>query len=205
MKEPIYALALDDYATVSFCSFSKNYYGTVDEISEFISSLENNERIKVALEEYKSGNKNAEHIVAYKSTKLLTPVISHSSHIYVFEDEKWTHENIYGYPYEMHADRIEAQQIIINHNNNFLRCIKATFFNLSYQDLIRKDKLVPIKKFWGFPNLYKTNFINKDKCIIESRFFVVEETYASYKEASDSLDIERITFKSLMDDIFGDG
>lgn len=205
MKEQFYALLLDDYATVSFCSFAKGYYGTIDDISEFLLGLDGNESSKVAFEEFKKGNINAEHVVAYNNMKFLTPVIVHSKHDYVFEDKHWTHNNIYGCPYEMHAERIEAQQVIIHHENKFLRCIKATFYNLSYEDLIQDDKLVLVKKFWGHPNIYKTDFSNEGKSVIKSRFFVVEESYESYKEAIDSLNIEKITFKSLMDDVFGDG
>ena len=36
-----YCLELDDYSAVSFCSFGKCYFGTLEDIRAFIDSLDN--------------------------------------------------------------------------------------------------------------------------------------------------------------------
>ena len=161
MKEQYYALSLDDYATPSFCSCSKHYFGTLNEISDFMLELSDMLETKLAFKEYIAGNKNAKHTVAYNETQLLTPVVSHNIENYTFNNKEWTHINVYSCPYEMVADKIEIQQIIIHHEKKYLRCIKAKFYNLSYKDVYQDNKLVPIKIFWGFPEIHKTDFSNE--------------------------------------------
>ena len=40
---PYYRLELDDYAAAAFTSFSKDYYGTFDDILRLMDALENDE------------------------------------------------------------------------------------------------------------------------------------------------------------------
>ncbi len=41
--------------------------------------------------------------------------------------------------------------------------------------------------------------------IIESRFFVSEDNYDTYKDAQEHMDEKYISFDCLMEDVFGDG
>ena len=100
-KPQYYALTLDDYATVSFCSFSKFYYGTLDDIIPFMEIMEKeNEKpdMIAAFKDFILGNKEVTHAVAYNQQKLLTPVVFHQGVKQTYTDRSWTHKNIYGCP-----------------------------------------------------------------------------------------------------------
>ena len=209
-KPQYYALTLDDYATVSFCSFSKFYYGTLDDIIPFMEMMEKeNEKpdMIAAFKDFILGNKEVTHAVAYNQQKLLTPVVFHQGVKQTYTDRSWTHKNIYGWPYEMHADRIEVEQAIITHEGKYHRCIKAKFINLAYEnDLAEEDGVyTPIGKFWGHPNVFKKDWRDEKNRIIESRFFVSEDNYDTYKDAQEHMDEKYISFDCLMEDVFGDG
>lgn len=85
ISNKIYHIELDDYSTPAFVSFGKNYYGTMDNIEEFISRFKDNkndESVK-AFQKYKDGNRDVEITVAYRKTVLLKIWISqHSVMIY---------------------------------------------------------------------------------------------------------------------------
>ena len=204
-----YALRLDEYAMVSFCSFTKNYYGTDDDMMIFAEALEKDSRLPElvqAFKEYFVGNKEVKYCAAYNSQRLVTPVIFHSENTITLTNHSWEHLNIYGFPYEMHADKIEIEQAIIRHKNEYLRCAKMKFTNLSYADEYAKDgKEYLTGHFFGHPQVYKIDKQNRKNIIIEGRFFVKEDAYKTLKEARQHLRVEDIICKPFIDDIFGDG
>ena len=61
----VFHIELDDYAKPSIVSFGKSYFGTMDDIEEFISKFDDeddNELVK-AFEEYKNGNEDVKQLL----------------------------------------------------------------------------------------------------------------------------------------------
>lgn len=80
-NKEFYKITLTDYAIPSFCSCGKDYYGTIEEVEDLINGNKKNnsiesdiEGLQAAFTEYKSGNIECEHTVAYSKAKFLTPV-----------------------------------------------------------------------------------------------------------------------------------
>lgn len=208
-KKQYYAICLDEYAMVSFCSFTKKYYGTEDDMMQFAKALETNNTMSdlvQSLNEFSDGNKDVQYYAAYNNHRLATPVIFHPENHLTLIDYEWEHLNIYGFPYYMHADGIEIDQAIIRYENEFLRCAKMKFINLSYKDEYSKSgKEFLTGHFLGHPQVYKVNKRNRKNIIIEGRFFVKEEAYTTLKEAREHLSEKDLKFRPFMDDVFGDG
>ena len=58
---PYYRLELDDYAAAAFTSFSKEYFGTLDDIRGLITALEQDEEtfiVRYALKRLKAAMKH---------------------------------------------------------------------------------------------------------------------------------------------------
>ena len=76
-------IELDDYAKPSIVSFGKSYFGTMDDIEEFISKFDDeddNELVK-AFEEYKNGNEDVEITVAFNKRRMIEEVKVYASRI----------------------------------------------------------------------------------------------------------------------------
>ena len=80
-NKEFYKITLTDCAIPSFCSGGKDYYGTIEEVEDPITAIKNNNSIEsdidglqAAFTEYKSGNIECEHTIAYSKTNFLTPV-----------------------------------------------------------------------------------------------------------------------------------
>ena len=76
-----YRLELDDYSAAAFTSFGKYYYGTLDEIRDFIDELCSNEdfgdrfvELISAFHAFEAGQHDVKHNVAYRDVPLLVPV-----------------------------------------------------------------------------------------------------------------------------------
>lgn len=208
-KKQYYAICLDEYAMVSFCSFTKNYYGTEDDMMQFAKALETNNTMSdlvQSLNAFSEGNKDVQYYAAYNNHRLATPVIFHPENHLTLTDYEWEHHNIYGFPYYMHADKIEIEQAIIRHENEYLRCARMKFYNLSYENEFSKSGKECLTGFFlGHPQVYKVNKRNRKNIIIEGRFFVKEEAYTTLKEAREHLSEKDLKFRPFMDDVFGDG
>lgn len=208
-KEKYYAIRLDEYAMVSFCSFTKNYYGTDKDMLRFSKALEKQQQLPElvdAFKQYFDGNKEVEYCAAYNSKPLVMPVVFHQENSLTLTDYSWEHLNIYGFPYNMHADKIEIEQAIIRHENEYLRCARMKFYNLSYENEFSKSgKELLTGFFLGHPQVYKVDKRNRKNIIIEGRFFVKEETYKTLKEAREHQSENNLNFRPFMDDVFGDG
>ena len=114
MSEKYYVLMLTDPATPGFCSFNKMYVGTEETINTVANNLEkagHYPETVSALRNYFKGNHSAEHSVAYQRQKILVPVKIESERKISFDSKKWTHINIWGFPYEMKCDSAIIHQV----------------------------------------------------------------------------------------------
>ena len=207
--EDYYKIYLTDYALPGFCSGGEKYYGTLDEIKEFIITVAEKQSgdldgLKTALELYLSGDTSAKHNVAYNNELLLTPVELKKKVEFNIGKLEWTHINIYGYPYYMKADEGTISEIVIQDGDTFVKCVKAELKNLMYKSDPPIDQWRKLDGcFWGFPELLQ---YNKDKDTIFSALYCVERE--SKEEDDPALTIgvvKELVFEEFCNNIFGDG
>ena len=95
-----YRLELDDYSAAAFTSFGKYYYGTLDEIRNFITQLSNDDAFRdrfseliSAFQAFEFGQHEVTHQVAYRETPLLVPAqLLHKEKI-TLDNYAWEHLN----------------------------------------------------------------------------------------------------------------
>ena len=207
-NDQMYKLSLDDYSAASFTSFDKDYFGTINMIQDFILSIQNDEKISEdykslinTFDEYKQ-NKNITHSIAYKEVPFLIPVDTIATMTSSFENHKWEHINTWGYPYNMKADEIHSIHMWLSYNETFVRCIKATFHNLTYEHL--NGTYSPPGMLWGFPHQIETK--NNETY---NQLFVIEKTFNNKNDAikdfHDFRTNQDIILTQIINDIFGNG
>ena len=210
-KQQYYKLVLDDYATPSFISWYKDFFGTLDEISELIEALKTDRRTREshqqtidAFESFLNGNTEAEHIVAYNRQRLLTPVEIIKSSDTFLQTVIWDHSNVWDCIYRMKTDAVNVQRAIFKTDGSYVIGIKVHFQKLYYQTqkLDSPDKWNQLKDgFWGFPKLFD---ISED--ILRYRLYTAMNRYPDLCSAEeDFADEDQIDFKQIIDDVFGDG
>ena len=180
-KNPIYVFTLDD--------MPKLYFGTMDDIDGLIRSVRKGIIPCPPMRE---------------AIKVLDIQTSHKGVSQVLNDRSWFYKNDHGQVLDLHADRVEIQQIAIRYDGYFHRCMKAKFINLSVTAEFTSEKQIPVDCLSGNPLTFITDFSDKDNRIIESRFFVSEDSYNKVGEARERMAEQHISFDSLMEDIFGE-
>ena len=210
MSEKYYILDLDDPATPGFCSFNKMYVGTEGTINMVANNLEKDgqypETVQ-AIRNYFKGNHAAEHNIAYRNEKVLVPITIESEHKTSFTSKKWTHINIWGFPYEMKCDSALVHQIVFSHNGTTYRCVRAWFKNLCYESFGGNWNRLN-GGFWGNASVLDVSEVpGSEDFTFNNLLYVEEEHYEKDVPSAveDMLNEKKIEFKKICDEIFADG
>ena len=196
----VFHIELDDYAKPSIVSFGKSYFGTMDDIEEFISKFdEEDDELVKAFREYINGNKDVEITVAFNKRKMLEEVKVYGSKELVSGGFKWEHINIWGFPYYLRCEGLNSKHYWIKSHTDYYRIIKARFRKLQYKNTM--DEWSDIDSIWGYPHIIEFGMYNT-LMVIEKRF----DTLKELKEDMNQLNsIKDMDFTSFCNDIFGDG
>ena len=176
-----FVVCLDDYSASPICPGNKTYYGTKEEVADFIKAIEKDK-------------KSLEISIGQRSVNCIEKTVA------ILKNHVWEHINTWGFLYMMKADEIVAEQMLIKVKNKYYRCIKPTFQNLQYSTEDNNWMTVG-NRLWGFPNTYE---ITADKH--RYRLYAMEQEYTDIYEAQQDInDVTKITLETACDDIFGDG
>ena len=152
-----YRLELDDYSAAAFTSFGKYYYGTLDEIRDFIDELCSNEdfgdrfvELILAFYAFEAGQHDVKHNVAYRDVPLLVPVRLLYKEKITLDNYAWEHLNTWRWPYAMRCEKVESEHFWFACDREYFRATKAVFTNLQYAGAIGQWKDVG-NMLWGFP------------------------------------------------------
>jgi hypothetical protein len=209
-----YALCLDDYATISFVSSFKYYYGSIEDFDIFFKKCKDDEKyIKnhsetlTAYNSFKNGDVTIKYNVAYSSQRLMTPITLYKkASIEISKEIAWNHYNIYDCIYSMRADKCTNSYIWIKQGKNYLRCVKPSFVNLQY--LAIKDEYVKFNNnFWGYPNIITTREDSNGNLITETNLYIKDCVFNSERELLDDAEnfIVETNYTEFCNDIFGNG
>ncbi len=207
-KEQYYAFYLDDPACASFCSFSKLYVGTLSDLAETIrrtQGIDGYQDTNEAFEAFLNGCKDAKHFVAQHYKQLLTPVDFRASSELSLGEREWEHINTWRCPYNMKFDKAEIKQIIVKHEGEYIRLIKATITNLCYENTVG-DWCKIIDGFWGHSFLMDVTESPQGDVTITNILYVVESSSKLLREEKAKLtDEAQIIFDRICDEVFADG
>lgn len=202
-------LKLDDHAKPSFVSASKNYYGTSEDIDEFIETLRHDTHCALyhaeliaAYDRFCNGSEEVSHTVAYQEVPLLLPVKLLKTIPFSLSDYQWEHINTWGCPYFMRCDSVIGEIQWFDTGDEIVKCIRATFTGLQY-DITSEEYRDVGGMFWGFP--YMLNHKDNTLC---NRLAVEAEVYADLEEAAEDIEnteIQDTDFTTFCEEIFGDG
>lgn len=210
-QEQYYSIEFDDYSTSGFASLAKQFFGTIDEISELIGLLVADPELcgrfsdtAEALDSFLKGVVDAQHTVCYEKRRLLTPVDLIYKRDADLDSREWEHLNVWGSPYKMKADRIKASQAVFKTGDQYRVGIKCTFENLCYLGISLDGRDAWIKlndSLWGFPNIFEVG-----ERFHRYRLYTLKDGFSSLEEAVSVVDNEaELEFERILDDVFGDG
>lgn len=151
-----YRLELKNYSTVSFCSFSKSYFGTLEDIRILINPLDEKRKescgeLVTAFRAYEADRTEVTHHAAFREVPLRTPVRLIHRETLVLENHTLEHENIWQCIYKMHCERVETEHLWLECEGCGFRVLTAKFKDLQHENALGGWKSIREDMLWGFP------------------------------------------------------
>lgn len=204
-----YRLELDDYSTVSFCSFGKYYFGTLEEIRAFIDTLDkkcksSHRELVAAFRAYEAGQVAATHHVAFQEVSLLMPAKLIYKEKAVLENHTWEHLNTWQCVYKMRCEKVETEHLWIECEGRGFRVLKASFRGLQHESVLRGWRDIHENMLWGFPYILQEDSGRFRNVLAEPEkgFETMEKLEQDWENFKNNPDPQ---FGGFCDDIFGDG
>lgn len=193
-------IQLENYASPSFITTSKPYLTTKEELLKFIKELKEktkNSYCDFANKLQKGADEHNDIVTGF------TPLARKK---YTLSDVRYTHINIWGYPYYITADSASVDYVWGKYKSGnktkYCGFYKAVFSNLKYS--AKEDSgFLPVGSSWGFPCVI---FFDKDKTSTRlfeygARFVSLEDMLQTAKDFHP----EDIEFHEFFNEIFADG
>lgn len=208
MAKQHYVIYLDDCSLPGFCSGGKDYFGTMDELRDFIAVLDEDGRFEETVKafgQYLAGDTNATHYVGYCPHLLMNRAKHLAYREEYFDAKEWEFLNTYGFPYEMSFECAAVRVELLSYQGKFCRAIRVRFKNLAYLDRLcdcpRKDILGDM--FLGHYGIYMVEQ-KGGATYMTSRLYFPEKYYKTKEEALSDFKSD-ICFNVCCQDVFGDG
>ena len=208
-KKIVYGISLNDYFTASFCSSTKTYYGTLDEIKTFVDTLDNEQfaDTKEAFKCYLEGDTKVTHYIAYNQHRLIEKAEVLAEEEIELDKTSWKFLNLWSWPQYMEIDGGTVKMMLLKHGKTYLRAVRATVSGL--RTSVKEDRpadmwLELCGGFWGHPCM----LIVTDKgesYVVHSSLYMKEKEYATEQEAIEHFRTDTVCLDCLCEDVFGDG
>ena len=209
-KKVFYGVRLNNYFSPSFCLNHKMYFGTLNNIREFIRSMRKSEQsymIRKAFKRYMSGETDATHRVAYIQQKLIEDIELIAKGKVKLGPTAWEFLNVWYSPQYMESDSAVVKIALIKYENQYLRVIKASVRGLrtSPEANRPKDQWIELPYgFWGHPGIL-SSVADGETYIVYSNLYMKEKEYATKEEALAKFHTDEVCLDCLCEDVFGNG
>ena len=209
-KKDFYGVRLNNYFSPSFCLNHKMYFGTLNNIREFIRSMRKSEQsymIRKAFKRYMSGETDATHRVAYTQQKLIENVELIAEGKVKLGLTAWEFLNVWYRPQYMEFDSAVVKTALIKYEDRYFRVIKASVRGLRTSPEVNRPKEQWIELsygFWGHPGIL-SSVADGEKYIVYSNLYMKEKEYATKEEALSKFHTDEVCLDCLCEDVFGNG
>jgi len=217
MDEELYIFKMIDTATPSFCTFYKEYAGTLDNIKVIYSEIKKKFTdeedlcheilVKQSMEEYFNGNKNATNKGIYGEEPIFVPtnIIDRCKH--EIQNKKIIHNNTWDFEYKLRFTKCLIENIITqNKGTSFYKVfVKFTFYNLEmFREYLKNWKEVK-GPTWGNPGVLIINEESENN-VIYTPVYLEDKKFDDLNEAKKYIsDDNQINYSTVFNEIFGDG
>lgn len=199
----LYAFTLPDYATVSFVSASKLYFGTLDDFNKLLVS-EDNVAYKEAFEKLKAGERNIFVDVLYCKERFGEQAQILEEKHFELQDGVYNHINIYSFPYDVAYSKLGITKYLIRYKRSYYIAYKIKI----YSPHIKDDEMYLSGRFWGFPEMIRAIKLSnkKNDFMLENTLLEVSKIYKQKEKAIEAFGNDaELDLRNFFNDIFGDG
>ncbi len=185
----------------------KRFYGTLAQIADLMNHFEEDEWSSLyyasticAWRDYQCGILGAVHTVGNAQERLLTPLSEVCRSAYLVDNPRWTYRNKFGCTMCAKADLSDADQLLLQDGDHYLRCVRFWFEGLSH---------VHSEKGWipcdGKPKGIPYMIVCYEEGAVTSALYVLEEEYTDLEAAKQDMQQgDMLSYTQISRELFSD-
>ena len=219
----MFSVELIDYATPSYASFTKTYYGDKESILKVLNHprTERPDMVEAANQFFNGTGEGKVQVYFGAPEPFIKQVRVIGTVEKQLDNVSFDHNNVWNCIYKMRAEHVSCRYVYIEDSDNKLyRCLGCDFTNLTSGDETESipQELVREGKCWGHPGIIiEKATVDKDitninqlsegeKVVIGNSLMCREMIFNTMEELQkDMQDPCDLNFSGIFDDIFGDG
>lgn len=207
-EDRFYQITLEHYGCPAYCSFSKQYAGTMEMLKAFIDELGQGAKddsyeqgIVDAFRRYQEGYHDASAFVAQGEHQLIHPLTAYAVTSVHEAPFFYEHTNVWGFPYFITGKQMDAELVYLRRGNELRRFVKATIESPMY-GTEEDDCTSPLDGgFWGHPCV-----LNFHDGWLGNQIMFCDQIFGSKEEMQKDISAPaEIDFTGFFEDAFGDG
>ena len=204
-KEPWYSFELDDYSAPSCTSFTKLFFGTVEDFRQLLNGIPNGEmdELKSTFEHFAAGERRITHYAGFIKTRFAIPVQVLGEKFFELNDVNYLYENSYGFYYKVRFSRAAGTAYLIKRNKVYYLAYRVKIENPEYCDTLNQaEKWYSLgDMIWGHQGVLKI-----ENSSMENTLALIESSYENVQVARARFDeLSLCDWSSFFEEVFGDG
>lgn len=205
-KKQLYAFELDDYAAPTCTSFTKRYFGTIDDFKAVLDGIDEKRKVdelRETFERFVAGERKIIYHAGQSIARFATPAEIIKEKEISLGCINYKYENSYGFYYFLRITKAEGKVALVKLGKKFYIVYWMTVTNPRYHDeVIDKRKWYPLgDTIWGFPGMMKI----KGKTMT-NLLGMIDSAFNTEKEAMEHYDgLQVLDWNRFFEDVFGDG
>lgn len=208
VKKPSwYSFELNDYSAPSCSSFTKTYFGTIEDFNEVVREIpsDTEEELKYTFEHFAAGERKIIYSAGFIKTRFAKPAILIRENNIRFDTTEYKFQNTYGFYYQVRFDRAEGKIYLLKQGKSFYVVYRMALTKPQYQTEVLNNKS------WrglgdmlcGHPGILKYN--EKEKVLV-NMLGLVESKFDDEQEAIEHFNsLSSFNWSKFFEDVFGDG
>jgi len=218
----LYSVELIDYATPSFYSGTKTYYGDKESILRVLNHPEMNrpDMVEASKAFFEGRGDGIVRVFFGAPEPFIKPIKIIAEVEKEIDNFHFDHLNVWDCTYRMLADHVSFTCVYLEDSNGSLRrCIRADFTNLSLDDN-KTRYLVREGKNWGHPGLgiiaekqpvskgimRYSDLAKGEQLVTTTTLLTADRIFENMDQLmQDTKNPQNLDFSPIFDDVFGDG
>lgn len=204
-RDPWYSFELDDYSAPSCTSFTKLFFGTVEDFRQMLKGIPSGkmDELKCTFEHFEAGERRITHYAGYIKTRFAIPVQVLGEKPFEVKDVNYLYENSYGFYYRIRFTQASGTAYLLKRNKVFYLAYRVKIENPEFcgtQNPAEKWHSLG-DMIWGHPGVLKI-----ENTSMENTLALIESSYENEQVARARFDeLSLYDWSSFFEEVFGDG
>lgn len=203
MSGEFFIFELSDYAVPGFISWTKEYFGTLNDFRRLLDGCkEERNDLRETFEKFAAGKSEIKHYAGQLEVQFARPTKLLDEKEFVLNKLAYSFQNVYNFIYKLRMTKATGRRCLFQSGEKFYVAFWARVERPRYQDdIIDARRWIALDEpLMGHPGM-----IRVDGKFMENTLGVLEKTFDSEAAAREYYVTAQLNWNRFYEEVFGDG